>query len=182
MAKDDSILKVDSLSHSSFKPTLPQTLPAGMKASCLMWPKKMPHKYKNLGVVVLHDPKATISFNEFDFRYRGKRSRLGRYLRELHALGVDVDGLIDNENKSLENEELTIHIAKRLYEALVKRTIYEDKTARGSIKLTTKKAETWDWKKPAARKSRYYKMAELILKESDPETALRIVNIITGYA
>lgn len=42
--------------------------------------------------------------------------------------------------------------------------------------------EAFDWSHPGVKHSRYYKMAVRILQDNDQATALKIVNIITGYA
>ena len=143
------------------------------------------HQWKQLGVVVVHDKNAKISLNEFDFRYCGKRSRLGRYLRDLHAKGVDVSQVhFTSESLEKEKEELVLSMAKRLYEALGKRTIFKrEECVCGTKKATTiKKDEVWDWKHVGIKRSRYHKMAVRILKDNDEETAVRIINTITGYA
>ena len=112
---------------SGFKRNLPPVeVPAnvvpGMKATFIHYGDK--HQWKQLGVVVVHDAQTKTTLHEFDFRYRGKKSRLGRYLRDLHAKGVDVTGVVSIlEPLEKEKEDLALSMAKRLYEALVKRTI-----------------------------------------------------------
>lgn len=163
-------------------PVIPSTVVSGMQATFIPYGKK--HQFKQLGVVVVHDAQTEISLNEFDCRHRGKRSRFGKYLRELHAKGVDVSALLPTV-ESPEKEELTLAMAKRLYDALVKRTLYERIPChKCSIKpaKVPQNAETWDWNKPAAKHSKYYKMAARIFKENDTDTAIRIINTITGYA
>lgn len=163
---------------------IPATVTPGMTATFLPWPIRQPHKWKQLGVVIVHDAKTEITFNEFDYRYRGKKSRFGRYLRDLHAKGVDVTGLTKLESLEKEKEELALTLAKRLYGVLGKRTVYERKQCTCGIKPATivKAEDKWDWNSPAVKHSKYYKMAVRILNENDEDSAIRIVNTITGYA
>lgn len=76
----------------------------GLKATFIAWPRKAPHRWKQMGFVVVHDINAQISFNEFDWRYRGKRSRFGKYIRELDANGVDVTSVV-NKLEKLESDK-----------------------------------------------------------------------------
>jgi hypothetical protein len=163
---------------------VPANAVSGMKATFIPYGDK--HQWKQLGVVVIHDAKTEISLNEFDLRYRGKKSRLGRYLRDLHAKGVDITSVLSTlEPLEKEKEELALTLTKRLYEALGKRTAYKRVPCfKCGVKEATivKKEEAWDWKHPGVKHSKYYKMVVRILNENDQETAIRIINTITGYA
>lgn len=148
----------------------------GKKVTCIQYPRKAPHMYKKLGFVIVHDAQAEVSFHTFDFRYTGQRSHFGQYLRDLHAKGVDISDAVPQFVK-VNNEELIIVLAKRLYKALVTRTVYKDGN---SIRTTNDTA--YDWTKPAAKLSRYYKMAEKLLQEHEEQAVIDIVNLITGFA
>jgi len=151
-----------------------------LKASFIKFPEKQ-HQYKKFGCVVVHNADAKFSATQFDFRYMGPRSKLGKFLRQLQKEGVDVSdvGKITSFVKAHgEPDELTMAIAKRLYEAMGKRTFNKDATG----KQTLTKNEKFDWKKPAAKHTRFYKLAEYLLKNFDQKTVLDIVNVIAGYA
>ena len=156
-----------------------------LKVSFVEFPQKV-HEWKRLGHVIVHDAAADISLHTFDLRYLGPRSRLGKHLRELQANGVDISAYENmNHFKTKRSglkkkpDDLTVTIAKRLYTSLVKRTIVHGTTKKGGKTTTTKNDESFDWNRSDVVNSKYYKMAERIIKEND---ALKIVNIITGYA
>lgn len=159
---------------------------AKLKVSFIEFPRKEPHKWKRLGLCVVHDADAEFTLNTFDFRYKGQRSRLGKYLLDLHAKGVDISGIGEEGKgqlvKSKAEHDLTVVLAKRLYKALVGRTIVIDKSSKGAKTMATKNDETWDWNHPAARNSRYYKMASVLIDENGKDKAIRAVNLIAGYA
>ena len=163
---------------------VPDNASPAMMASFIPYGKT--HQWKQLGVVVVHDKHADITINEFDFRYRGKKSRLGRFLRDLHAKGVDVSHVVAKlEPLEKEKEDLALSMAKRLYDALAKRTAYKRIDChKCGVKPATiiKKDENWDWKHIGVKHSKYYKMAVRILNENDEATAIRIINTITGHA
>lgn len=145
-------------------PTMPTAPMQGKKATLISLNKVKPHQWKKLAYVVVAE--GHVSFNEFDTRYTSPRSRFGKYLRQLRSQGIDVSHLLPNGLKEEDKtEDLILVMARRLCE-----------------KLSKKDIKNWDWNKPTVKHSHYYKLAKRILEENDPESACRIVNLITGYA
>ena len=170
--------------HTARPVTMPTNASIAMKASWVALPKRF-SPWIEAGVVVVHDANAKITYNVFDKRYRGKRSRFGKFIADLKSKGIDISDL-DPADRPKEQEELALVMAKRPYEALGKRTVVINNAtpniARMATHATVKKDELFDWNNPAVKHSKYYKMAARILQENDPEVAVKIVNIITGYA
>jgi|SRR5689334_8398783 len=151
------------------------------KAIFIEFPKKH-HKWKKLGYVLVQDENAELSLNEFDKRYTGPKSKYGQFIRDLKSKGVDISQLTEKAI-DFKPDDLTIVIAKRLYSALSNKYIMAANKAGYVLShRTIKPTETFDWKNPGVKRTRYYKMAERLLKDHDSETVLQIVNKIAGYA
>src|SRR6185436_962909 len=72
-------------------------------------------KWMQLGYVIVHDESAKISVNKFDSRYKGKRSKFGKYLRDLQANGIDISSLLTGTAPlDKDTDDLATSIAKRL--------------------------------------------------------------------
>lgn len=168
---------------SQTAPTLP-TQVSGKKATLIVLPEGKTDgnkKFIKWGTVVIHDADSEVTFNQFDCRYKGKQSRLGKYLRDLHAQGVDISDVIKGPLEK-EQDELARIMAERLYKTFGARTVALGAQKLSGTKLSIKMVEKWDTKHKSFHQSTYYKMAARILQDNEPAVALNIVNIITGYA
>jgi hypothetical protein len=169
---------------------------ANLKATFIPYVRKIGgfNKFMEPGIVVVQDADTefpTIDGRAFDRRYTGKRSKLGKYLRDLAAKGVDVSSIVPTPLEK-EEHELAIKLAQRLFDMLVaKRITIENKTKPhpnnpvhivSYTSVVTKKAEAFDWNSPGVRQSKYYRLAESLIKDNDPETVYRIVSAISNFA
>jgi hypothetical protein len=169
---------------------------ANLKAIFVPYVRKIGgfNKFMQPGIIVVQDADTefpVIDGRAFDGRYTGKRSKLGKYLRDLAAKGVDVSSIVPTPLEK-EQHELVIKLAQRLYDTLVvKRITIENKTKPHPVSsahtvnyttIVTRKADVFDWNSPGVRQSKYYRLAESLIRDNDPETVYRIVSTISDFA
>lgn len=152
------------------------------KAFWIPFPNKA-HQYKKLGVIAVGSKEGFVTHGSFDCRYTSNRSKFGKALAQLQSEGIDISNITKSQKLSKQEQDLVITVAQRLYEVIGNRTKVIDRRTPGSSLSSTslKKDETFDWTKPCVKYSRYYKMAEHLLKHNDPALVMNVVDIITGY-
>lgn len=146
------------------------------KITVIQYKHLKPHLKARLGLVIVHDKDAKVSFNDFDTKYTGPKSRFGKYLRDLHSQGVDISEFVQVSNDEKPNDSV-VELAQRLHKVLGNKIVRST-----GIGLTTKYTEKFDWSRPGAKDTKYYRMAQHLLKENEERDIQRVIDIITRYA